>query len=186
MNCSPPGSSVHGILPGKNTRVNSHSLLQGIFPTQELNPSLLHCRQILYHLRHQWSPSRAVGRSNKAWWNRIAFQRTFLPCLWYEIKSGNDNERKLGKSALALKIPLSFCETPKEGRYLLAPTLSPSLLCCTKQHFPPSVVQLQQHTAKAWGTLSARMCQRPLGVDTLCICSGNQFNKFAFYRNSNL
>ena len=30
-----------------------HSLLQGIFPTQGLNPHLLHCRQILYHLSHQ-------------------------------------------------------------------------------------------------------------------------------------
>ena len=28
-------------------------LLQGIFPTQESNPGLLHCRQILYHLSHQ-------------------------------------------------------------------------------------------------------------------------------------
>ena len=34
--------------PGKNTKVGSHSLLQGIFLTQELNPGLLHCRQILY------------------------------------------------------------------------------------------------------------------------------------------
>ena len=42
---------------GKNTGVGSHSLLQGIFPTQGLNPGLLHCRQILYHLRHQRSPS---------------------------------------------------------------------------------------------------------------------------------
>ena len=31
------------------------SLLQGIFPTQELNPGLLHCRRILYHLIHQGS-----------------------------------------------------------------------------------------------------------------------------------
>ena len=31
---------------GKNTGVGSHSLLQGIFPTQDLNPGLLHCRQI--------------------------------------------------------------------------------------------------------------------------------------------
>ena len=31
-------------------------LLQGIFPTQGLNPDLLHCRQILYHLSHQGSP----------------------------------------------------------------------------------------------------------------------------------
>ena len=33
----------------------SHSLLQGIFLTQGLNPCLLHCRQILYHLSHQRS-----------------------------------------------------------------------------------------------------------------------------------
>ena len=36
--------------PGKNSGVGSHSLLQGIFPTQGSNPSLLHCRQIFYHL----------------------------------------------------------------------------------------------------------------------------------------
>ena len=44
--------------PGKpkNTGVSSLSLLQGIFPTQELNWGLLHCRWILYHLRHQGSP----------------------------------------------------------------------------------------------------------------------------------
>ena len=32
--------------PGQNAGVGSRSLLQGIFPTQELNPGLLHCRQI--------------------------------------------------------------------------------------------------------------------------------------------
>ena len=42
--------------PGKNTGLGSHSLLQEIFPTQGLNPGLLNCRQILYHLRHQGSP----------------------------------------------------------------------------------------------------------------------------------
>ena len=35
---------------GKNPRVGCHFLLQGIFPTQGLNPDLLHCRQILYQL----------------------------------------------------------------------------------------------------------------------------------------
>ena len=39
--------------PGKNTGVGCHFLLQGIFPTQELNPDLLHCRWTLYHLSHQ-------------------------------------------------------------------------------------------------------------------------------------
>ena len=28
MDCSPPGSFVHGIFPGKNTGVGSHFLLQ--------------------------------------------------------------------------------------------------------------------------------------------------------------
>ena len=32
----------------QNTGVGSCSLLQGIFPTQGLNPSLWHCRKILY------------------------------------------------------------------------------------------------------------------------------------------
>ena len=36
------GSSVHGVLQVKNTGVGCHFLLQGIFPTQRLNPHLLH------------------------------------------------------------------------------------------------------------------------------------------------
>ena len=44
-----PGSGL------ENTGVVSHSLLQGIFQTQGLNPGLPHCRQILYQLSHQWS-----------------------------------------------------------------------------------------------------------------------------------
>ena len=55
MECSPPGSSVHGDSPGENTGVGCHFLLQGNFLTQGLNPGLLHYRQILYHLRHQGS-----------------------------------------------------------------------------------------------------------------------------------
>ena len=39
--------------PGQNTGVGSLSLLQGTFLTQGLNPGLLHCRQILYHLSYQ-------------------------------------------------------------------------------------------------------------------------------------
>ena len=40
----------------QNTGVRSLSLLQGIFPTQGLNPGLLHLRWILYQLSHQGSP----------------------------------------------------------------------------------------------------------------------------------
>ena len=41
--------------PGQNTGEGSLSLLQGIFPTQRLNPGLLHCRQVLYQLNHKGS-----------------------------------------------------------------------------------------------------------------------------------
>ena len=46
MDCSPPGN---------NTGVHCHTVLQGIFPTQGLNPGLPHGRQILYHLSQQGS-----------------------------------------------------------------------------------------------------------------------------------
>ena len=42
---------------GKSTGVDCHFLLQRIFPTQGSNPSLPHCRQMLYHLSYQGSPS---------------------------------------------------------------------------------------------------------------------------------
>ena len=72
--CPPPGDLPNpGIKPGssamqvgslpaepqgkpKNTGVGSLSLLQGIFPTQESNQGLLHCRQILHQLSLQGSP----------------------------------------------------------------------------------------------------------------------------------
>ena len=41
--------------PGKNTGTGCHTLLQGIFPIQGLNPGLPHCRWILHCLRHQGS-----------------------------------------------------------------------------------------------------------------------------------
>ena len=49
MDCSQPGSSVHGILQAK-------ILEWVIFLTQGSNLGLLHCMQILYHLSHQESP----------------------------------------------------------------------------------------------------------------------------------
>ena len=40
----------------QNTGLGSLSLLQGIFPIQESNPGLLHCRKILYQLSHKGRP----------------------------------------------------------------------------------------------------------------------------------
>ena len=59
MDCSLPGSSVHGILQARIFEWVAIFLLQGIFPTQGSNLHtlcLLCCRQILYLLSHQGSP----------------------------------------------------------------------------------------------------------------------------------
>ena len=48
--------------PGQNTGVSSLSLLQGIFPTQESNRGLLHCRRILYQLSYGGSPKIMIMR----------------------------------------------------------------------------------------------------------------------------
>ena len=48
--------------PGQNTGVGSLSLLQGIFPTQELSWGLLHCRRILYQLSLRLQCSITSGK----------------------------------------------------------------------------------------------------------------------------
>ena len=42
--------------PGKDTGVGGHFPVQGVFPTQKLNPGLLHCRQVLYKTELQEKP----------------------------------------------------------------------------------------------------------------------------------
>ena len=62
-----------GILPARTLeRVAQLPLLQGIFPSQGLNPDLLHCRQILYHLSYQGSP-RILEWIAPTMWVVIAF-----------------------------------------------------------------------------------------------------------------
>ena len=56
MDYSLPGTSVHGIFQARISEVGCYFLLQGIVHTLGLNPGLLHCRQILYHLSHHGSP----------------------------------------------------------------------------------------------------------------------------------
>ena len=56
MDCSLPGSSAHGIFPGKNTGVGCHFLLQGIFLTQGSNPHLLYWQANSLPLSHLGSP----------------------------------------------------------------------------------------------------------------------------------
>ena len=63
-------------LPGKDTGVGCHFLLQRIFPTQGLNLGLLHCRQILYRLSYKGKADslektlmlgKIEGRKTRGW-----------------------------------------------------------------------------------------------------------------------
>ena len=62
--------------PGKNTGLGSHSLCQGIFSTQGLNPDLLHCRWIFY-------------------WATREVQHTMQQCL---CRNQHDSPARLGDS----------------------------------------------------------------------------------------
>ena len=56
MDCSPPGSSVHGILQARTLEWGASGepfAPPGDLPDPGIKPGLLHCRQILYRLRHQ-------------------------------------------------------------------------------------------------------------------------------------
>ena len=59
--CDPMDYTVHGI-PGQNTGVGSHSVLQGIFSTQGWNPGFPHCGRTLYQLSHKGSPGGTSGK----------------------------------------------------------------------------------------------------------------------------
>ena len=48
IDCRLAGSFFHGDSPSKNTGMGCHDLLQGMLPTQRLNPGLPRCRWILY------------------------------------------------------------------------------------------------------------------------------------------
>ena len=87
MDCSPPGSSVHGDPPGKNTGVGCHALFQGIFPNQGSKLGLPHCRWILYHLSHQGSPRIpewvAYPFSKGSSWSRNQTRVSCIACRFF-------------------------------------------------------------------------------------------------------
>ena len=54
--CSPPSSSVHGILQGRILEWVVIPFSRGSSWPRDWNPGLLHCRQIVYLLSHHRSP----------------------------------------------------------------------------------------------------------------------------------
>ena len=56
MNCTPPGSSVHGLLQARILEWVVIPFSHGSSLTQGSNAGLLYCRQIIYGLNYQGSP----------------------------------------------------------------------------------------------------------------------------------
>ena len=77
----------------KNTGVGRLSLLQGIFPTQESNQGLLHCRWILYQLSYWRHPTNGTTLAWKDEYNfqkYLFIQEDFSPPLYYKLEDRLD------------------------------------------------------------------------------------------------
>ena len=97
MDCSPPGSPVHG--------VGCHFLLQGIFLTQGSNLHflwLLHCRRILYRLSHQGSPQKATHPIEK--------QISILLCMYNHGDASRAAYSKLTQTTFIKKTEDAYTE----------------------------------------------------------------------------
>ena len=92
MDCSPPGSSIHGIFQARVLEWVAIAFSRGIFPTQGSNPGLPHCRQMLL-------PFKPPGKSNLDYHNGTQIPRTLTMCAY---KSIDFTIRKSGDLILAL------------------------------------------------------------------------------------
>ena len=101
MDCSPPGSSIHGISPDKNIGVGCHFLLQGIFPTQGPNLGLLPWQVDSLPLTLPGKPSH----SSRGWkiqdWDASQFS------FWWELSAFLTNGCLLTVSSHGKDV--SFC-----------------------------------------------------------------------------
>ena len=85
--CSLPGSSL-----GKNTGVGCHALFQGISPTQESSPGLLHWRWILYQLSYQGGPKLSNPLRAIHFTSQSAFSWSLME---YEYHTSSSHIRRL-------------------------------------------------------------------------------------------
>ena len=139
FSCSVVSSSLppHGLQParflcpwdslGKNIGVGCHALLQGIFPTQGLNPSLSHCKRILYHLSHLlklYPNLKKKKKKKRSWYNSAGnWIQLSLPCLTCVFPS------------LKMHLGSSFQQGSKPSADATA-TSSPAISVSAAQGFP--------------------------------------------------
>ena len=145
MDCNPPGSSVHGDSPGKNTGAGCHVPLCRIFPTRGSNPGLPHCRWIIYCLSRYGSP-RILG------W------------VAYPISGGFSQFRSPALRDKVLGIVTLLRASRPRRRWL-----------CPKEPSPPSQNSDLFYPDRKGDVCRCckplRRCCKPLGAGILCSCS---------------
>ena len=96
--------------PGKNPGVGCHYILQGIFPTQQLNLGLPHCRQILL-------PSEPRGKPKEGWEQKnwcfqiVVLEKTLespLDCKDIKPANAKGNQPEYSLEVLLLKLKLQY------------------------------------------------------------------------------
>ena len=119
-----------------------HFLLQGIFPTQELNPGLRHCRQILYWLSYEGSLT-GVGYDEKKYWYP-ATNSKYINDHWHcglpGASDGKESDCNVGDSALILGLGRS----PGEGNGY------PLVFLPGESHGQRSLVNYSPLVTKSW------------------------------------
>ena len=87
MDCSLPNSSAHGDSPGKNTRVDCHLLLQGIFPTQGLNPCFLGLLHLVGRFFNTVPPGKFIILS------KVSQRKTNI--IWYHLYAESKKKKMI-------------------------------------------------------------------------------------------
>ena len=113
--------------PGQNTGMGSLSLLQGIFPTQGLNPGLPHCRWILYQLSQKGSPKTlewvAYSFSSRSSWPRNQTEVSHISGRFLTTEVS-------GKPLLETMLPPNILTPVPLGTGVRVPLLAPKVSFC--------------------------------------------------------
>ena len=82
INCSPPGSSVHGDSPGRNTGVGCHTLLQGMSRLKVKSESKSLSRVWLFAIPWTvvYQASLSMEFSRQEYWSGLPFPSTCYQC----------------------------------------------------------------------------------------------------------
>ena len=155
----PHGLFSPGNSPGQNTGVGSHSVLQGIFPTEGSNPGVLHCRRFFT----SWSIRETVhNKCNALESSRNQPPPPAMPCLWVNCLPLNQSlgAKRLGTADLVYNCNHCevLCISARNWDTKNAVHTSENHY----QHVPSLVASTHQH----WCTwdLQLRPCQGVLGA----------------------